>query len=82
MKKLCCDCWPPLLDRILTTSCGSRGRIRRDYQSLVIFTSTNGSFKNMEQYLPAAQLEFSPDDTKWLFNVVYSVSTLYPMNVS
>ena len=70
------------LDRILTTSCGSRGRIRRDYQSLVIFTWISGSFKNMEQYLPAAQFEFSPHDTKWLFNAVYSISARYPMYVS
>ena len=62
------------LDGILTTSSGSRGRIRRDYQSSVIFTSICGGFKNIEQYLPAAQLEFSPDDTRWLFNAVYSIS--------
>ena len=48
-----------LIDRILTTSCGSRGRIRRDYQSLVIFASIGGSFKNMELNLTAAQLKFS-----------------------
>ena len=44
---------------ILTTSCGSRGRIRGDYQSLVIFASIGGSFKNMEQDLTAAQIKFS-----------------------
>ena len=47
------------VDGILTTSCGSRGRIRGDYQSLVIFASIGGSFKNMEQDLTAAQLKFS-----------------------
>ena len=51
--------WHPSLDGILTTSCGSRGRIRGDYQSLVIFASIGGSFKNMEQDLTAAQLKFS-----------------------
>ena len=44
------------LDGILTTSCGSRGCIRGDYQSLVIFASIGGSFKNMEHDLTAAQL--------------------------
>ena len=73
---------PCLLDRILTTSCGSRGRIRRDYQSLVISTWIIGSFKNMEQYFPAAQLEFSPDDTRWWFNAVYFISAWYPMYFS
>ena len=47
------------LDGILTTSCGSRGCIRGDYQSLVISASIGGSYKNMDQDLTAAQLKFS-----------------------
>ena len=46
------------LDGILTTPSDSRGRIRCDYQSLVISTSIGGSFEKMEQFLPAAHFAF------------------------